>query len=63
MVKQAWTQHLQAAEAAAGADQGLEQDLRQLRDKDRVQVLLSLLTRTLGDGRDPTLGGGGGSSS
>ncbi len=31
MVKQAWTQHLQVVEAATGADQGLQQDLRQLR--------------------------------
>jgi hypothetical protein len=46
MAKQVWTQHLQATEAAAGAVRGLEQDLRQLRDKDRVQTLLSLLTRT-----------------
>ena len=29
-----------------GMDRGLEQDLQQLRDKDRVQTLLSLLTRT-----------------
>ncbi len=36
VAKQAWVQHLQAAEVAAGEVRGLEQDLRQLRDKDQV---------------------------
>jgi hypothetical protein len=51
--KLAWTQHIQTVGVTTGTDQGLEQDLRQLRDKDQVQTLLSLLTRT-GGGRDPT---------
>ena len=53
VAKETWTHHLQATETATGVDRGLEQDLRQLRDKDRVQTLLSLLTRT-GKGRDLT---------
>ncbi len=55
VAKQAWMQHLQSAEEAAGVVRGLEQDLRQLRDKDQVQTLHSLLTRT-GKGRDLTRG-------
>ena len=51
--KLAWTQYIQAAGATAGTDQGQEQDVRQIRDKDQVQTLLSLLTR-IGGGRDPT---------
>jgi hypothetical protein len=53
--KQVWTQHLQETETTTGVDRGLEQDLRQFRDKDRVRTLLSLLTRT-GKGRDLTRG-------
>ena len=55
MTNQVWTQHLQVAETAVDVDRGLEQDLRQVRDKDRVQTLLSLLTRT-GKGQDLTRG-------
>ncbi len=55
MSKQAWTQHLQTVEATVGMDRGPEQNLRQVRDKDRVQTFLSLLTRT-SKGRDLTRG-------
>jgi hypothetical protein len=53
MAKQTWTQHLKEMETAGGVDRESEQDLRQLRDKDQVQTLLSLLTRT-SKGRDFT---------
>ena len=55
MTKQTWTQHLKEMEAAGGMDREPEQDLWQLRDKDQVQTLLSLLTRT-SKGRDLTRG-------
>ena len=55
MAKEAWTQHLKEVEEAGGRDRELEQDLRHLRDKDQVQTLLSLLTRT-SKGRDFTRG-------
>jgi hypothetical protein len=55
MAKQAWTQHLKEMEVAGGMDREPEQDLRQLRDKDQVQTLLSLLTWT-SKGRDFTRG-------
>jgi hypothetical protein len=53
MSKQAWTQHLKEMEEAEGRDREPEQDLRQLRDKDQAETLLSLLTRT-SKGRDFT---------
>jgi hypothetical protein len=56
--KQTWTQHLQEEEEAGGLDRGLEQDLQQLRDRDRGQTLLSLLTRT-SKGRAITRGDAG----
>ena len=55
MAKQAWTQHLKEMEVAGGRDRESEQALRQHRDKDQVQTLLSLLTRT-SKGRDFTRG-------
>ena len=55
MAKQAWTQHLKEMEESGGRDRDPEQDLRQLRDKDQAQTLLSLLTRTI-KGRDFTRG-------
>ncbi len=55
MAKQACTQHLKAMETAGGIDRESEQDLRQLRDKDQAQTLLSLLTR-ISKGRDFTMG-------
>jgi hypothetical protein len=56
--KQTWTQHLQEEEEAGGLDRGLEQDLQQIRDRDRGQTLLSLLTRT-SKGRTITRGDAG----
>jgi hypothetical protein len=55
MAKQAWTHHLKEMEEKGGRDREQEQDLRQLRDKDQAQTLLSLLTRT-SKGRDFTRG-------
>ncbi len=55
MVKQAWTQHLKEMETAGGIDRESDQDLRQLKDKNQVQTLLSLLTR-ISKGRDFTRG-------
>ena len=55
MAKQAWTQHLKEMEVTGGRDRESEQALRQHRDKDQVQTLLSLLTRT-SKGRDFTRG-------
>jgi hypothetical protein len=55
MAKEAWTQHLKKVEAAGGIDRESEQVLRQLRDKDQVHTLLSLLTR-IRKGRDVTRG-------
>ena len=43
--KQGWTHHVQAAEALGSADTGLGQELKHLKNKDRVQTLLSLLTK------------------
>ena len=45
-VKQAWAQHLQAAETAVGMDRGLEQDLQKIRDKDRVQTVHRRFSRS-----------------
>jgi hypothetical protein len=55
MAKQAWTQHLHKLESTGGMDWEPEEDLRQLRDKDQVQTLFALLTRTR-KGRDLTRG-------
>jgi hypothetical protein len=55
MAKEAWTQHLKKVEAAGGIDRESEQVLRQLRDKDQVHTLLSLLTR-IRKGQDVTRG-------
>jgi len=38
--------HIRGAEGVASADLGLQQELKQLRDRDRVQKLLSLVART-----------------
>ena len=43
--KQAWTHHVQEAEALGSADTELGQELKQLKEKDRVKTMFSLLTR------------------
>ena len=55
--KQAWSHYVQVAEASGIVEVGLGQELKQLKDKDRVQTLLSLLTG-VGVHRVPTWGEG-----
>jgi hypothetical protein len=44
--KEAWIQHVRELEEVANAEWGLQQELQQLRDRDRVQKLISLMSRT-----------------